>query len=162
MSNSFIFPICLLPGRRVLLTRGMGMGDGTIWDHFYTILRPCWISFRIILGSLCEIYICFSTKNKCPWNLTYELVLCYWNNTISALNSNQNNKKHVFGISTKDIGCKKRRRKTICATFSPNILLNLFIYTESYTGSHSNILNNSSYYKTHSKHSTIHFVSKNA
>ena len=31
--------ICLPPGRRLLLTPGMGMG-GTIWDHLGTILGP--------------------------------------------------------------------------------------------------------------------------
>ena len=46
------FLICLPPGRRLLLTPGMGMGGGigTIWDHFRIILRPFWIHFRTILG----------------------------------------------------------------------------------------------------------------
>ena len=38
------FLIVLPPGKRLLLTPGMGMGGGTIWDHLE--------SFRIILGPL--------------------------------------------------------------------------------------------------------------
>ena len=50
------FRVCLLPGRRLLLTPGMGMGGGryhsrTIWNHSKTMLSPFWIYFKTILGS---------------------------------------------------------------------------------------------------------------